>query len=674
MYYSVIAALALIVNFILNWEYIKAFRFRTNNKDEKVKIKLRYSHFLVSINGFYVIELLWGLLYGYHDVAGIFAVIYSVTIFYFIFILLTMLTWARYIAAYLDRDGGIRSKVLVYSIWIIFILGIFSLQLNRFYHFLFYFDENHEYVPVSGRYVISSVILAFYMVISTYDIIIALRSSGRKRIRYMAVALASIVFGISMFLQILASFFPLYVLGLMIGTCVVHSYVEAGQKKEKKIQDHIASVMAQDYEAIYYFDIETGEYMEFARNPKYDSMDKSFSGKDFYKDSLVNIKNTVYPDDKEYAESFFTKESIAEHLKEKRSFSFKFRVIASGSPRYFMFTYMLAGDGRHIILYEKDIEDELMAEKVNSENQKKTVTFSQIAESLASNYDAIYYVDVQSSAYVSYEINNIFGQLQVGQAGDDFYGESYANIPLIIHEQDREMVKDYLDKDKMISTLETHKSYTLNYRLMVNGRIRYARMTARKSSDGTHFIIGVENIDEEIKREQEHLLALKTEKELARRDELTGVKNKNAYKELEESVQHNMDQGMDYLLYAIVVCDANNLKKINDTLGHVAGDEYIKASAMLLCVVFAHSPVFRVGGDEFVAFVRGSDYANRVELLDKLRSQVIENQKKGDGAVIASGMADYDPNKDKLVSEVFERADKLMYENKQKLKAMEASG
>ena len=53
---------------------------------------------------------------------------------------------------------------------------------------------------------------------------------------------------------------------------------------------------------------------------------------------------------------------------------------------------------------------------------------------------------------------------------------------------------------------------------------------------------------------------------------------------------------------------------------------------------------------------------------------MLENQKKGEGAVIASGMAEYDPDKDKLVSDVFERADKEMYENKQKLKKMEASG
>ena len=138
MYYSVIAALALIVNLILNWEYIKAFRFKAGTKDQVEQIKLRYSHFLASINGFYITEILWGLLYDYYDAASFFSIIYAITIFYFIFILLTMLNWTRYIVAYLDRDGSIRGKVFLYSTWVMFILGLISLLLNRFYHLLFY--------------------------------------------------------------------------------------------------------------------------------------------------------------------------------------------------------------------------------------------------------------------------------------------------------------------------------------------------------------------------------------------------------------------------------------------------------------------------------------------------------------------------------------------------------
>ena len=162
--------------------------------------------------------------------------------------------------------------------------------------------------------------------------------------------------------------------------------------------------------------------------------------------------------------------------------------------------------------------------------------------------------------------------------------------------------------------------------------------------------------------------ALKTEKELARRDELTGTKNKTAYKELEASVQSNIDNGMDYMPFALIVCDTNNLKEINDTQGHVAGDEYIKASAKLLCNIFKHSPVFRIGGDEFVVFLRGDDYNKKQELMDKLRNQVLKNKESGNGVVLASGIAEYEPDNDSLVSEIFDRADRAMYENKQMLK------
>ena len=117
------------------------------------------------------------------------------------------------------------------------------------------------------------------------------------------------------------------------------------------------------------------------------------------------------------------------------------------------------------------------------------------------------------------------------------------------------------------------KSCSIDYRVVAFKKTHYVRMTVRKTTNGTHYIIGIENIDDEVKREKQHLKALNTEKELARRDELTGVKNKTAYTELEKSVQSNIDNGLDYLPFAIVVCDANNLKRINDTRGHVAGDE-----------------------------------------------------------------------------------------------------
>ena len=125
---------------------------------------------------------------------------------------------------------------------------------------------------------------------------------------------------------------------------------------------------------------------------------------------------------------------------------------------------------------------------------------------------------------------------------------------------------------------------------------------------------------------------------------------------------------------SIVVRNAymHNLKNINDTQGHVAGDEYLKQSAMLLCHTFVHSPVFRVGGDEFVLFLAGDDFANREKLIESLRSQVRKNLQEKSGPVVASGLAEYNPQTDIQVSDIFDRADKDMYKNKHELKKEES--
>lgn len=669
MIYSMVPAVVLIINLILNEESLVKYGILEKKQGESTLVHVRYNHFVIAACCYFFVDGSWGILYEHHDIPQLFPVIYFFTVFYFVLMLFTMLTWTRYIVAYLDKHGR-RTKVLLYGVWTMVVIGVACLMLNRFFgHFMFSYNEAHEYIGESGRNISFILQIAFYAVIAVYMLSVASKSTGQEKIRYNAVVATSVVLGVFQILQITYAFLPFYAMGLMVGICLVLSFVQSGEKKEKEIHDNIANAMAQDYEAIFYIEIETGEFIPFSKSKKYMTLNATESGKDFFKEAFESIDTCVYPDDREYAKSFYIKEEMLKRLEGRHSFSFKYRVLFDGKPRFFLFTVSRDINERYLIFYEKDIDDELNAEKIQKENQKKTVTFGQIAESLASNYDEIYYVNVEDSAYVGYEVNNIYGQLEISKSGEDFFKESLENIPQVVHRQDQDQVSEFITKDNLLSMFEDHKDCSIDYRIIVNGKSRYTRMIARKSSDGTHFIIGVEDIDEVIKREKRHMKALKTEKELARRDELTGVRNKTAYKELEKSIRSNIDNGMDYLNFALVVCDSNNLKMINDTLGHAAGDEYIKASAQILCDIFVHSPVFRVGGDEFVVFLRGSDFSSRKELMEKLRSKVIENKKNGDGVVLASGMAEYQPETDSFVSEVFDRADKEMYADKQRLKA-----
>ena len=168
------------------------------------------------------------------------------------------------------------------------------------------------------------------------------------------------------------------------------------------------------------------------------------------------------------------------------------------------------------------------------------------------------------------------------------------------------------------------------------------------------------------KRELEYIKELGYTRETMNKDPLTGVKSKHAYSELRNVINQRIKEN-DMNPFSIVVCDVNNLKTINDKLGHKAGDRYICSASSIICKTFKHSPVYRVGGDEFVVFLEGDDYINRGELLSSLKEQSVNNSDT-DQPVIASGLADYNPESDHTIIQVFERADSQMYANKKELK------
>ena len=111
-----------------------------------------------------------------------------------------------------------------------------------------------------------------------------------------------------------------------------------------------------------------------------------------------------------------------------------------------------------------------------------------------------------------------------------------------------------------------------------------------------------------------------------------------------------------------------NLKKVNDTAGHQAGDQYLRDACKVTCDIFKHSPVFRIGGDEFAVISQGEDYEHIEDLVGLIAEQN-ERARKNGGILIACGMARYEG--DTCVASVFERADERMYQNKSDLKAVD---
>lgn len=151
-------------------------------------------------------------------------------------------------------------------------------------------------------------------------------------------------------------------------------------------------------------------------------------------------------------------------------------------------------------------------------------------------------------------------------------------------------------------------------------------------------------------------------------DALTSVRNKAGYGAYMQKIQNKIDNRIEDLVFAIGVFDCDNLKYINDFYGHDKGDIYIKKASRLICRVFQHSPVFRIGGDEFAVILENEDFRERDKLFEKFCKEREEIRASAENeweqANISMGVAVYDPENDPAVIDVARRADKAMYENK----------
>lgn len=388
MYYSSFGVLALILTFVINHHIL--YKKITGNG---VQAKIRYRHFLWCAMLYYFVDALWGIFYSQHLIG----LAYADTIAYFFLMAIAILLWTQYVVAYLERET-VFTKIVTYSGLAFLMYAILALIINIFVPVAFYFDAEGIYHPGYLRYITLTIELVFFLVCAIYTMIITLKTYGRRKRHNYAVCMSSFTMIVFVLLQTFFPFAPFFAIGILIATCVVHTFI-------------------------------------------------------------------VIDDMKDYG----------------------------------------------------------------------------------SKIDAA-----------------------------------------------------------------TQKMYT---------------------------------------------------------DPLTGVKSNHAYlaavAKINECISNNEIEKL-----GVIIFDLNGLKKVNDTKGHEAGNRYIQVASQLICRYFKHSPVYRVGGDEFVVLLRGEDYHNRISILEAFDKRMEMNAQEGYILVIASGYSDYVKGKDKYYGVIFDHADHKMYERKVYLKEL----
>ena len=156
-----------------------------------------------------------------------------------------------------------------------------------------------------------------------------------------------------------------------------------------------------------------------------------------------------------------------------------------------------------------------------------------------------------------------------------------------------------------------------------------------------------------------------TYKKLAFIDIATGVNNKTAWYTLVENFGEASPQGE----YCLIVFDMNNLKKLNDTYGHLTGDKVIKAFCdCLVKVVDGNGDIYRIGGDEFVCVCYNMYRESIMTMLHDF-DMAVENQEEAEHKFTAAyGYEFFTPHTAADFAAALTRADERMYQNKVSMK------
>ncbi len=241
---------------------------------------------------------------------------------------------------------------------------------------------------------------------------------------------------------------------------------------------------------------------------------------------------------------------------------------------------------------------------------------------------------------------------------------SYKDFVEHIHPEDKER---YLNRFETL--LEDGIPYTLDHRIVVEtGSPRWAKFiaNARINETGKIFLAYGAVLDITERKMMEKTLQENEErfKQMSFHDKLTGLYNRTYF--AEEMARLGSDLSRSGPV-SIISFDVDGMKVVNDTLGHQAGDDLLKAAAGIISTPFRKMDILaRIGGDEFCAVLPGADYqvasARKNEIAKLIEAY---NEKNPTVSIsISLGIATSKGTEEETIYNIYQRADENMYENK----------
>ena len=234
MFYAIIGILAVIIHLIINYDILLGREWQNMPSSREYKL------FQYSVIAYYLTDIIWGLLYKTgHD-----TLIYTDTLAYYVSLSFSVLFWCKYVVSYLELGNRIGKALNICAI-LFFVSEMIALVVNLFTPFFFHFDEEGNFSTGILRLVVFVIQMIMFVVVAIPSFITSFRNTSETRSRGFTVSVCSLFMVVMGFIQTKFPLIPLYAIGLLIATCLLHVYVHEAEKiSEMKMQQILAENIA----------------------------------------------------------------------------------------------------------------------------------------------------------------------------------------------------------------------------------------------------------------------------------------------------------------------------------------------------------------------------------------------------------------------------------------------
>ena len=503
MYYSAIGLLAALVLIIVNQDIL----FHPKQSFDKPVWSI-YRRFLIAVLVYYITDIVWGIFDGLKQSKLLFVD----TTIYFVAMSIGILLWAEFTVAYLE-DKNLLGRYLIFIGRVISGLITILVIANIFTPILFVVDDKCVYheLPVRNAMLLCQIVMFYLISIYAITYLFKLKKEIIKSQRYRILAIFGFIMGSLLFIQLYFPLLPVYSIGYMLGTCMLHTYVTNDEKEAYKrgleetekitiLKDTIISLLDNMPGMAFTKDAETGKYI--ACNQAFAEYAHKKN-----KEEVIGLTDAQIFDP-ETAAQFVEADKIAMSLSKPYIF-FEDVLDAVGNQRQLQTTKLKYKDvsGKMCVLGMcQDITDmvsiqheQAMTKEAYEQAVSSGLMYTNIAQTLARDYLDMYYVNVDSEEYIEYSKSEEGTALKEIRRGWHFFSDCKNELAEQVYADDRDSFLDSMKRKNLMKTLKQKDSYVMTYRQMSENGPVYVSMKISRMDDEHYIIIGISDVDAEMR-------------------------------------------------------------------------------------------------------------------------------------------------------------------------------